>query len=544
MRISIWKLAVTPCVALLALTFNEHVIAQDLTANVGSGRGGSGNFDLNGQITYSYASLPRTIALRTVEPVLCADFGAATNSLRLSLRDPNGDFPIGGSFVGLTAVSYDPAARRLNLNSDSTTTVLKCRVPAFVDGSGADFLFANNFELSGIDLAVTITAPSIALVSSALNYTVVVRNLGTATADVVKVRDFYTKRPIGNPTAPGVSEGTWTCSASGSASCGTALQATGRISTMDAVIPAGSGNFLTYAVTRDVLASTQLGSNVVLAAAAFHGPGVVANDDLVGANDSQKRRVSITNNRPPEINFAGDAFDMGLEGSATLRPISFTVTDPDGDQVSTFPNAIIGNTLVFASGTTSGSAPNFVLQLVRANDDANGTSSVTVRAFDNRGGESTRTINATIAPVNDPPTVLLSGANCSGANGISTTPGNPLLLGLPTSTQARFVTCSGFISTTPGPSNESGQSVAVGAPTFAGDSIFSTKTLPSFSPTGSGVYTFSFLLNPVASASSTCVSGVATDSGDSVFPNVNSRTFRVRINIGGGNPDVGCTPAP
>lgn len=538
-------LVTTSTIALLAFIAMGSASAQILSASVNANRGGSGPFDLVGQISYSYSNASqRLISLRTQQPVLCADFGTSANVLRFQPRDPNGDLPIEGNLLGISAAAYNVTQRRLNIESGTSEPVLRCRVPLIAGATGADLVFANGFETTGIDLAVTINTPSVALTPSTLNYTIVVRNLGGANATSVKVREFFTRRPSTSNTDPGLMDGTWSCLASGSASCGPTSGGSGRLSTSGASIPAGGGNFLTFSLARGVLANTTLNTQVALAAAAFHAPAG-ASDDVLSANDAEQRRVVITNNRPPEINFTSNGYTVGFEDQIEpLATVPFTVTDPDGDPVGTFSAAEIGNTQVFASGNVSGSQPNFSLTLQPAARDANGTSNVTVRAFDNRGAEVSRTISATITPVNDPPTVVLSGANCTGANGIVTTAGNPFQIALPTSASARNVTCTGFLTTTPGPSNEAGQSVTVATPTLAGDAIFSLKPAPAFSATGGGVYNFEFLLNPATSASSACISSSATDNGDATPPNANNKQFRVRLNIGAGNTGVICAPAP
>lgn len=535
------NLATVLCLASIALGASAPASAQNLSASVNSDRGGSGPFDLAGPITYSYANASqRLIAWRTVQPVLCADFGNSQNVLRLQPRDPNGDLPVEGNLLGISAAAYDVTQRRLNLEAGATEPTLKCRVPALVTSAGADLVFSNGFELGGIDLAVSVVAPSVALTPGTLNYTVIVRNLGSAAASSVKVRDFFTKRPTTSTNDPGLTEGTWTCVASGSANCGPSTAGSGRINASGASIPAGAGSFLTFNIARGVLANTTLNSQVSLAAAAFHGPAG-NDDDASSGNDSQLRRVVITNNRPPEINFLSSSYVVGVEGQTRpLDVIAFTVTDPDGDPVGVFSTALIGNTAVFASGAVSGSQPNYILALSAAGVNANGSSNVTVRAFDSRGAEAERTITASISAVNNPPTVLISGANCSGPMGIVVTPGTPFVIQLPTSASSRNVTCTGFLTVTPGPGNETGQIVTVSAPALAGDSIFSLKPAPSYLATGGGLYTFEFQLNPAPNAASACVTATAIDSGDNTPPSVNNTTFRVRVNVGAGNGSVGC----
>jgi hypothetical protein len=543
MKLALWKAASAALVAAATLALPSAAQAQPFTASVATGRNGSGPFDLFGNVTYSYAGSPRQVSWRTQAPVLCADFGTPINTMRLQTRDPNGDVSVDGNLSGISGISYDYVGRRLSLEASSTTNVLRCRLGALASGAGTDLIFGNGFEVSPIDLAVTISAQTAAITPSTLNYTITVRNLGTANADSVKVRDFFTKRASTSSTDPGLSDGTWTCAASGSASCGTPASGTGRINTAGASIPAGGGNLLTYTIARGVLANTTLNTNVTLAAAAFHAP-TASSDDTITTNDAQQRRVLITNNRPPVISFAQSSYTVGVEDqTAPLSPVTFTVTDPDGDPVATFAAATIGNTQVFESGAVSGSQPQFTLQLTSAGANANGTSNVTVRATDGQA-TSDATISATVTAVNDPPTAVLSGVNCRGANNIVTTAGNPFLIALPTSASARSVTCDAFLTTTPGPANEAGQVVTVATPTLTGDGIFSLKPAPSYTAIGGGVYTFNFLLNPAPADASACVSSSATDDGSNTPPNENSKLFRVRINIGTGNGGVSCSPAP
>ena len=140
-----------------------------------------------------------------------------------------------------------------------------------------------------------------------------------------------------------------------------------------------------------------------------------------------------TANRPP--NAQNDSATTNEDNAVTIN-VRANDTDPDGD-----PLTITSNTQP-SNGTASCSATNCTYN---PNANFNGNDSFTYTVSDGRGGTSTATVNVTVTPVNDPP-VATNDSKTTDEDTTLTFPASDLTA-----------------NDSPGPPNESGQTLSVTA---------------------------------------------------------------------------------
>lgn len=408
----------------------------EAAGNTGLAINGSGRIDLVSSTPISYlnrgvADGRRTLQLRVAQPVLCADFatppGGAVNPVGLQIIDPNGDSS-GLLFGGISNYEYFTNGAAPSLFRVTSGTALACCVmlPAnnasCVQGPNGgiipNLLFADGFETllavtegSAADLRVQLTGPAFVTPGGSLAYTVTVANIGGASVSGVRVREFYPKATGGFPVS--LQGGSWTCTPSGGANCGTANGA-GQVVLDNVSLPAGGG--VAIAITRGLNPGASHGAQFSVSAAAFAPPA--ANESVLG-NNQGAWTVTVQNSQPPTISSIPN--QSGNEDSA-VGPIAFTASDVDDVLTTAALSCASSNpALIDAAGCAfAGSEPNFTLTLT-PKPDANGNATITVTVTDG-ASSADAAFQYTVAAVNDPPNFTLPSDRVypPGTSGIRT----------------------------------------------------------------------------------------------------------------------------
>lgn len=348
----------------------------------------SGRIDLvtTTPITYTNRTVAngrRIINLRVAQPVLCADFqpapNAGINPVGVQIIDPNGDSS-GLMFGGIGSYDYftnGTAASLFKITSDAQLaccTMLPAANASCVQGSAGglviDTLFANGYEsvasaiagksIKGTNpenLSVSVTGPATVAPGANFNYTITVSNAGAVALSNVRVRDWFPKATGGFP-AP-LANGTWNCTASGAASCGTA-NGSGNIALNAVSLPVGTN--VSFAVSRQMSAGASNGTQFSVSAAAFAEPAAsettLANNQAALNGTVQTTTYSVN---PSTLTFNGFLgvptatqnvsiiAPPGNVGIVSVDSCSFTGTAAADFQLSpapTFPTGVSpGNTL-------------------------------------------------------------------------------------------------------------------------------------------------------------------------------------------------------
>ncbi len=265
-----------------------------------------------------------------------------------------------------------------------------------------------------------------------------------------------------------------------------------------------SGN-VTY-----TLASNANGSSTIEILATDNGSSTPPNDN-VGS-----RIFTVTVNPVnDEPTFTIGSNQTHNEDGGTIVLTSFvTGVSPgpanESGQTVTLSIGLVGNSSLFALGPAVDASGNVTYTLA---GNANGSSTVQILATDNGSNTppndnvASRTLTVTVNPVNDEPTFSI------GSNQTHNEDGGAISL-------------SGFVtSISPGPPNESGQTVMLSIGLVSNPVLFSVA--PAVDASGNVTYT----LAGNANGSST-IEIRATDNGSSTPPNdnVGSRTFTVTVN--------------
>jgi uncharacterized repeat protein (TIGR01451 family) len=232
-----------------------------------------------------------------------ADCGATTNGTTdIAVSDV--DIAAGaGNFLTYTVTADVLASATGNLVNTATVTANNETdgTPANNSATDTDTLDAQS------DLSITKDDGSLTYTpGGTVTYTIVVSNAGPTNAVDVSVADTFDVTRLTNIN--------WSCVATGTADCGATTNGTTDIAVSDVDIAAGAGNFLTYAVTADVLASAT--GNLVNTAT------VTANNET----DSTPANNSATDN--DTLDAEADLSITKTDGSLTYTPggtVTYTI---------------------------------------------------------------------------------------------------------------------------------------------------------------------------------------------------------------------------
>ncbi|HWS28113.1 MAG TPA: Calx-beta domain-containing protein, partial [Xanthomonadales bacterium] len=328
------------------------------------------------------ASGRRVISLRVAQPLLCADFaptpGAAVNPVAISYLDPNGDSS-GLLFAGISSFDYYGNGAAASLFKVTADAQLACCImqPALnaacfqgtAGGASGDGLFSSGFEnlvaaapnsvtIDPVDLAVSVTGPATATPNGNLDYTIEVSNLGANAVSNVVVRDWYPKASGGFP-AP-LSAGSWTCTPTGTASCGSA-NGSGNVGLLAVSLNAGAK--VTIAVSRTVAGTAPNGTTFSVSAAAFAPPAAaetaLANNQGALTATVSPTSFSISDVTQAEGNSGSTNFQFTVTRSNTAGAASVQVSTADVNAAAGSDyTAIAGQTVNFTAGGSATAVVN------------------------------------------------------------------------------------------------------------------------------------------------------------------------------------------
>jgi len=301
---------------------------------------------LMGQAVYGLATVPPTLSLPLLEPVLCEDYyngAAGSGSWKLSVKDANNEtmhFNVGlGSetMAGVSTLSYQLASGTLvPQRVDTTVQWLRCHaglapnaVPPTTGPGTADHLFADSLEPAMADLRVELIDlqtgnPIVGDVlqqstTGNVQFKVRVSNRGTADAQNVRIREFVpTAAALMGPTVSRVS-----CFDHGAASnCNSGSGTSKLVENIGSLV---KGTQREYTLTRKSSSTdTSAGQSMALVqVAAFSDPN--ASPDSNYADNSRSLRIQVVN----QVQVARAVSTNGIAGDASGGTIT-RVSAPAG----------------------------------------------------------------------------------------------------------------------------------------------------------------------------------------------------------------------
>lgn len=419
----------------VSLALNGLLSSDCVTTNVfGSGQGTGGDPDVYdilfpGQVTRTIAEAvyfdvnARRFDVRVSDPILCTSY--ASTGLTVALADPNDVFFVLGAselLPGVTGTSFDPATLTF---SPSVTQVgggpaVQCSTPGAVvlptpGGDGGSTIFVGDFEdgssMSRPDLVVTLEDMA-GLPLSAINaipgqsfgFRVRIENIGEASAQDVRLREFL-PLPAGiRPTAMAQGGVNDTCERLGGSTSSCGLDGLSFPIREDG-LTVDVGETLLLTLSRRFADGVVPGPAADLGYAAFVSGSASAAADANITDNGRWTTATPISNQPPQIStITMAAFDEDGSGTAT-----FTVTDAEGDTVGT-PTATSNNQTVLPNGniTITPLGGNSYELSVEPAADKNGPVTVTVSATDGNSAPVVQPVVVTINAVNDAPDFTLS----------------------------------------------------------------------------------------------------------------------------------------
>lgn len=527
-------------------------------------------------ISYFNHSNDRFMQLRLSEPLLCAEFpGASNNHVRIRFIDANGDvipnsnsFGAANTFGGLTegtsasgGIRYVPVAggeQRLQLNTSSELvcvkpgTFLPSSAAGVVDAKagyqmraggdvmkaerGSDIIFDDSFEDQGsgipIEVVTSMSAPTTVRAGQNFVYSFTVRNNGTSALSNVQVRDFFYKRSSQNPGAQGtplptLADGTWSCSPSNGATCGSFSSGVGIVYTSGLSLQPGAQ--ATFTATRRVNDSPApaAGMNFSVAAAAFIAPAL---GEPVSSNNLAIANAQVVETQPPVISSL--PVNPSILEDSGVNSFNFTISDPDTNPSAVSVTGSSNNAGVISNSggvTIGGAGASRILNLTPV-ANVSGNATITVSANDG-GNSDQETVNVTVVPVNDAPSFTWRNDCPLTSNpGASWTPengSNPGQFTYPAGAQ-NSQNCANFLTVSMGAPDEAGQSLTdVALLSNSNPNLFAEQ--PSLKQNGNTAQLF---FRPNGSSGTANISVQITDSGgtDNGGQNTSAvKTFRVRV---------------
>ena len=524
--------------------------------------------------------IPRATArLSSANPTMICFAPPSTSALNMHLRDKNGVFE---SISGVGALTYLPFGDTPVGTPNNTLRIgavngLYC-LPLPATGlprltqADADFtmaecppidsLFAGGFEnnedntpgVGGLDLILDLrldAAPT-PVSTDPMRYEIYVKNCSTTdTATNVQVRDFFpVNRGNVNPAdgllqdAPGSS---LTCLVDGANRACTAETIFDPVN--GPVIPyltvpigdLGPGQVARVGISRTAEAPTTGLPTIRMNAAVTSD----VMDETSFGNNSGSWDVAFldTNNLLPTLNLGGTAANLTEDDGATQLTGSLIISAVDNDGTVVDVSASSSNQTLIANSDIQVNFTNLndIKLTVTPVADAFGTVTLTVTATDNLGGTDMKTVDVTINPVNDPPSLVVkggfvytggaspaisfSGPNCTENSGAGcANQSYPADVGVLNS--ADFPAFLDWVvSVAPGPANESGQTVTAAA-TLQSDPAPSMFLGGSFEPKLSAG---TFNLNYGLSGNSGTATVLVTVTDSEVANNTTTLSFDILV---------------
>lgn len=477
---------------------------------------------LTGPVAYNVLS--REVGFGIVEPALCESFYPIDSAplLQIALTDPDGSTQ---TLTGISGLEYAlPSTARFTPTSAGATygSWVQCHaipystlvdnapdVPApgvNIDPGNPDLIFADGMETpeSKADLRIEIlddgerylTRNIQAYIDQPFQYVVRIRNVGSATATGVRLREFTPDASVLNPPVPmqpRVTIGAWSCENELEQSCGIG---SGELDVANITLAAGG--YRDYTVTREVV-TADVDDKVAISTALFYAPNdEVSKGDVSNEDNVASAIVTLLENTGPVITCIDPQIGSGpnalpnplnMQEDDGVREFECTMTDAEQDAITSFTANSSNVSLIPNDGLLGPRAGDTWELFVAPQPEAAGSSTVTLTATDARGAQRVMQFTVEVAAVNDAPTFsLFSTTVVQSATGDVPTDitGNPLegALQFPTMEANCFdsgnTACTVSISSfaedvISGPSNESAQLVQP-VTLLAGDCVLANGT--------------------------------------------------------------------
>jgi hypothetical protein len=385
---------------------------------------GQGALLLAGPVNYRLNQTPRRVDFSLAEPVLCESYSAANNKLALQITDTNGAVQL---LRGFNRVDFTPGSSRFLPESVAGTfgPAVQCyafpfaslianppTVPAplpvdpnRIFGSGFDDSVSLTVELLTGDGALAIRQLDVTR-DQPFEYQIRVTNTGAVAASGVRIREFVPTPATTPLLSPVVTAGTWSCNQAVAPCIGTA-SGTGVLNQSGISIPPGQSRV--YTLSRTV-SSGAPPAKTLLGAAVFFDP-----EDAVGAGDrlltdnSAPLVLNLVPNQGPVIACAGLPNPVNLNENAPPVEFECALTDPEGDAITGFTVQNNSNPAVIPSAgmLTPAAAPATWTLRFAPLTNVLGTTVVTLRSTDDRGGSRDLTVTVNVNDVNAPPSFSL-----------------------------------------------------------------------------------------------------------------------------------------
>ena len=396
----------------------------------------------------TFALSNREFNLQFVEPVLCESYYPAVSADLLQLRQTG---PAGAvqTLRGISALNYalpvsgsSTSARLSPVSANAAHgPYVQCYavpysslpanapdVPAPASTVG-EVVFVNGFETLTPNLRAELrieildgpsSSPTAFLrrnltktIAQPFDYAIRVRNVGSATANGLRVKEFVS---TAGALVPLVSAAGWTCvdRAPGQAQSdpGTACGSGTGVLNDNAGFNLPAGSSRTYTLTRSVPSATT-GQKAVLASAVFYDPtDTVGQGDVASTDNLASAVINLIENQAPTISCvsvpggAAIVSPIAMNEDAAGLSYSCTLTDAESDPLhpttpfvasSSNPTLITNGSLL---GTPTGNVWPLTITPVA---DQSGTAVITFTATDNRNAQRQLAITVNVAEVNDAP---------------------------------------------------------------------------------------------------------------------------------------------
>lgn len=354
-------------------------------------------FELKDTVDYSgFFATPSSLVATANQAIICHNRtnGTSSANIQMQINDPNGSAATNAKF-GVLAFSQSIGGDSISVTTDNVTRCVT--EDGFLGDAASDLIFANGFESgtsSARDLSVGISGlGNYASPNQQLSYEYVISNNGGETMTF----DFVDYFPSSGHGLPYLADGSWSCSGSGSGSCGSNTSGTGAVELQGASL--AQGDILTVTVSNRTVNSSSpvtAGTSIEILAAIF------TDNDSPESNNIAFRSLAMTNNTPPTISSIGN---ITINEDTASNNIAFTVGDSNGTVASVTASSNNPTVIPNANIALAGSGASRTVTITPAANQytTNTPVTITITVTDNGGATAETSFTVTVNPVNDAP---------------------------------------------------------------------------------------------------------------------------------------------